>query len=589
MKYKLRIITGTFLMIILLITAVHTLNAESVEQARERKQLMLSEVLDGEQYVNVNLGGAYLGKSAEYDRSQKRTIILPNDGANQTVIRKKNKATVFYGKYRGKDEYEDYRENFPELDAEIFLTPIKEAEISTAEIKENDYRIHITDEAKKEKFLIALSYIGAIDNEMFTILSVDILFDEACRPMEVRFELSAEGLEDERVEYQEQQLVQTYEYSTKEVFQSHFSEIEKAIKEIVPIEDVEIIDYIDELSNVVKMVDEHFLLVLLGETKELEREAGWDRAAIFAYLEAVDRRFAMFSRGYEGEQITQEEYLEQLERVYQTAHQIGSDVYTYMFASSSLSAKKKTLLVLDQMDCYLDENGMLQMGDGDSFAAEMTPHSEFLEDYAECVRLSYQKQNKKYKQLDNEMIHQYRMYIDRHNIEYVRNYFTGKTDYEKLRNYAESFEIELYYGEPSRHHNKIERNGSFKAQEYDKIMTPNHLSEFIVNVKTGEFVTEWDVLKPNGEKNLVSAAGSYKAAPKNQGRKLVDTESFNYAPAEYVDAHQMLDVLPATPAKGEKASLYLENQLKRMLKDIWKSPAKKEYKEKYRKPKDYLW
>lgn len=43
------------------------------------------------------------------------------------------------------------------------------------------------------------------------------------------------------------------------------------------------------------------------------------------------------------------------------------------------------------------------------------------------------EENKTYKRLDDTMIHQFRMYIDKHNIEYVRNNFDGKTDYEKLK------------------------------------------------------------------------------------------------------------------------------------------------------------
>ena len=222
---------------------------------------------------------------------------------------------------------------------------------------------------------------------------------------------------------------------------------------------------------------------------------GGTKRAVFAYREAVDNKFGQFAKGYEGEQITQEEYLEQLDRVYKSAHLVGSDVYTYMFESSELKAKKKALLVIEQMGGYLDENGMLQLKDGDEFYLSMEPHSVFLEDYAQCVRDAYQKKNKTYKRLDDTMIHQFRMYIDKHNIEYVRNNFDGKTDYEKLKNYAAEFEFSLYYGEPSRHHNKIQKDSAFDGQKYDKILTPNRLSEFIINVETGEFVTEWDVLK----------------------------------------------------------------------------------------------
>ena len=94
-------------------------------------------------------------------------------------------------------------------------------------------------------------------------------------------------------------------------------------------------------------------------------------------------------------------------------------------------------------------------------------------------------------------------------------------------------------------------------KKYDKILTPNRLSEFIINVETGEFVTEWDVLKTKDTQTVMSKGSSYKKEKESFQKKVVDTESFNYAPADYVEAHRMLDVLPASPAKEKK--LYLES------------------------------
>mgnify|MGYP002238485558 CR=1 FL=1 len=68
----------------------------------------------------------------------------------------------------------------------------------------------------------------------------------------------------------------------------------------------------------------------------------------------------------------------------------------------------------------------------------------------------------------------------------------------------------MYYGEPSRHHNKIQKDSTFDGQKYDKILTPNRLSEFIINVETGEFVTEWDVLKTKDTQTVMSKGSSYK-------------------------------------------------------------------------------
>ena len=554
--------------------------------ATESEDLFPKEILDDSTYVKAILGGGYLGKTILYDVDGEKTVVYPNDGEHKTIVRNGQKATVFYGKYRGKDEHKDYRDLFPELDISFFYDPMKELGLKMSEIQEQNYQIEVTKQEQIENFLVPLSFVGVIDNEMFTISQIDILFDEACRPIEIRFHITSDVAQQDRITYLEQQLNQKFEYTTREVVENAFSDVEDEIAQIKPFEEVEVIDYIDELSNVVKVTDEHFLLVLQAQTEELTDRAGWDKRAVFAYLEAVDNKFGQFAKGYEGEQITQEEYLEQLDRVYKSAHLVGSDVYTYMFESSQLKAKKKALLVIEQMGGYLDENGMLQLKDGDEFYLSMEPHSVFLEDYAQCVRDAYQKKNKTYKRLDNPMIHQFRMYIDKHNIEYVRNNFDGKTDYEKLKNYAAEFEFSLYYGEPSRHHNKIQKDSTFDGQKYDKILTPNRLSEFIINVETGEFVTEWDVLKTKDTQTVMSKGSSYKKEKESFQKKVVDTESFNYAPADYVEAHQMLDVLPASPAKEKK--LYLENDLKKLLKKTWKSPEKKIYREKYRKPSDYL-
>ncbi len=68
----------------------------------------------------------------------------------------------------------------------------------------------------------------------------------------------------------------------------------------------------------------------------------------------------------------------------------------------------------------------------------------------------------------------------------------------------------------------------------------------------------------------------------------MDTESFNYAPADYMKAHEALDVFPATPPGGRKKAWYLENDMKRALKELWESPGKLVYREKYKSSKDYL-
>ena len=124
-------------------------------------------------------------------------------------------------------------------------------------------------------------------------------------------------------------------------------------------------------------------------------------------------------------------------------------------------------------------------------------------------------------------------------------------------------------------------------QEYDKVLTPNRLSEFIIDVKTGAFITEWDILKVDEVTGIVSNSEAYPKQKTIEGKTIVDTESFNYAPANYEEAHQCLDVLPASPDKKKGDATYLENQVKKTMKKVWKSPEKYQYRERYRSAKDY--
>lgn len=576
MKYKRSIIVGICIISILFAWKTGTARADGVVPEMHK-----------EEYVQVSLGRCYPGKCVTYDISHQKTVLEPLDGQKQLVIRNKDKAVLYYGKYRGREEYDNYQMISPVLDIQFFANPLEAVVLNVEQLEADGLHTKIEDEQELEYFFAPLVFAGVINEEEVTMESVDITFDEQHRPTEVRFNLQSDVLSPDQIFYLEEELIQRYEYITKEAFEEKIALAEETVKEIVPEEEITIADYVTDLGNILRAKDDYFIQRLTHQGEELAYFAGWDKKAVFAYLEAVDTKFNAFGEnGYEAQNVTQKEYLQELENIYRSAHQIGSDVYTYMFEASGIETKKKALLVLRQMGAYLDKNGMLQLGEGDTFAPEMTPHSVFLEDYAECVQQAYQKKGNRYKQLDNKMIHQFRMYIDKHNIEYIRSYYNGSTDYERLNAYAKNYEIKLYYGEPSRHHNKIVKETHFQEQRYDKILTPNRLSEFIIDVKTGDFVTEWDVLENKKNQAVRSAADDYADVGQKAEQKIVDTESFNYAPTDRMEAHNSLDVLPASPSKNKKK--YLENQLKCAMKDIWESPKKGTYREKYKSPKDYL-
>lgn len=565
---------------------------EATEEFERRTDAKFcSDIWDDAGYIAVNTGNCYPGSRVEYDVKRNRTILYPAGWQKQLVIREKEKAVIYYGKYRGEVEYEEYETVSPILDVEFFLNPLRALKLTTADIEngQGTKTITIEEEQQLELFYAPLVYEGILNEEEVSLKAVTVSFNEDYMPKEVRFTLSSDVLDMVQLVTLENELTQRYSYMELKEFGEHIDLVKEAMKEIVPEEEITIADYVTDLNNILQAKDEYFLQRLTHQGEELTYFSGWDKRAVLAYLEAVNTKLNAFAgNGYEAENVTKEEFLQELENTYQSARQIGSDVYTYMFEASKIEPKKKALLVLRQMGAYMDENGMLQLGAGDKFAADMTPHSAFLEDYAACVREAYQKNGHKYRTLDDQMIHQFRMYIDKHNIEYVRNYFKGPTDYAKLQAYAKNFEMKLYYGEPSRHHNKIGRGEHFRKQKYDKVLTPNRLSEFIINVETGTFVTQWDVLEIRKDGTVASGPDGYLKRESEKQCVIVDTESFNYAPADYIDAHNALDVLPATPTSGIKKTPYLENDVKSALKEVWESPGKLSYRETYKSSKDYL-
>ena len=566
-------------------------HVEESEELRKKESILCAELWEEAGYMTVSMGSCYPGSRVEYDLRRKRSILYPAGWQKQIVVREKQQAELYYGKYRGKVEYEEYETISPILDADFFLNPIRALELTTEDVEQAGLERSVTveEEQQLELFYAPLVYEGILNDEEVYVTAVTVVFDEGYMPKEVRFTLESDVLDVVQLASMEEELTQRYSYMDLKTFTEHLEFVKEAMKEIVPEEEITIADYVTDLNNILQVEDEYFLQRLTHQGVELSYYSGWDKRAVLAYLEAVNTKFNMFAgNGYEAGNVTKAEYMEVLENTYSSARQIGSDVYTYMFEESKIEPKKKALLVLRQMGAYLDKNGMLQLGDGDRFAPDLTPHSAFLEDYAACVRKAYQKSEQKYRTLDNQMIHQFRMYIDRHNIAYVRKYYKGPTDYAKLQAYAKQFEMKLYYGEPSRHHNKIERGARFGGQKYDKILTPNRLSEFIVDVETGAFVTQWDVLKVQKDGTIASGPEGYLKEEDKAQCVIVDTESFNYAPADYMKAHEALDVFPATPPGGRKKAWYLENDMKRALKELWESPGKLVYREKYKSSKDYL-
>lgn len=295
-------------------------------------------------------------------------------------------------------------------------------------------------------------------------------------------------------------------------------------------------------------------------------EDGWDHQAMQACFNHANQ------------------YLEELPDIYSEVQRVGSETYLRLFDASAYSDQDKIALVMGHMHAMIDDKGMLQLNGGYQLDPEMPPHHLFLASFAKAVVSAYPKgllpkNNPNTPEEILKVIHQCRMYFDRHNITYIRTHYSGITDFDKLLAYGK--EHRLNFSKTSRLHNRYSAYYPFKGQENDKVTTKNGLSEFIINVTTGKFITQWDILQ---EKNGQVGIFSKEYHPESlQAKEIVETESFNYS--NQAKEHQLFDVEPARANEG------LEHPIKVVAKKYWKSEFWSfqggNYFESYKKKTDY--
>ncbi len=253
-----------------------------------------------------------------------------------------------------------------------------------------------------------------------------------------------------------------------------------------------------------------------------------------------------------------------------------------------MSRQAESIEILDmirKMDGYIDENGMLQFKKGFCVGGQVPPHGRILRELARSVEKSYGETGLcGLSAAEGRMIHQFRMYIDRHNIAYIRRNFKkdGMTDEEALEAYVQA-QIEAgglggtkLLREPARFHNKYPLHLSYReyqrGHENKKRLTPDFHSEFIID-RNGAFVSQWNVLTEDEHGKIISDIEYYRRKYLKQGkedweeaqRQIMDTESFNYA-SKNDEVHQRLDIDPPS---------VFDTELRRQIARNWKSPCKK--------------
>ncbi len=310
-----------------------------------------------------------------------------------------------------------------------------------------------------------------------------------------------------------------------------------------------------------------YLSVLKRQEEELYFTDGWDQKALQAYRDIVD---ATIKRAAPDKVYTI------LLNLYAQTQLVGSKLYAALYTACGYEDQKKIALVLKQVGAVI-EKGTLQLSGNLKLDPNMPPHGKFLTLWAETVQRANKGQ-----QLTDPRVHQFRMYIDQNNLNFVRKHYkaAGMTDEEALYRYAKDSSSKGLNGlkmiaEKGRLHNKHLKTAEYlPGDENRKRVTPDFHSEFILDSK-GNFVSQWNVLEKDDKGKIITDGTYYdQKYPTAQEqrefeRQIMNGESYNYG-NQNDQEHKNLDSVP--PIK-------LDYPLRKTIGKKWQSPEdRKMYK-----------
>ena len=319
-----------------------------------------------------------------------------------------------------------------------------------------------------------------------------------------------------------------------------------------------------------------YITGLRDQTNQLKEVDGWDQAAVDSYVQQVKEGTSNIHTG--------SGLITKRDELFAQTKEIGSDVYTIMYADSKLDSKAKVELVLKQLGAETDENHFMHLTSKTHKISEnLPPHGDFNMYFRRDVVKAFGNDNlnpkEREKYSDEELalrqqVHFFRYYLDRQAIYYIRSHYEGATDYEKLLAYGKENDIEFDYTTGANFHNRFKESEGFQRPYNMKVQVPKgnsskdkdfnnaRMVEFIVNMDTGEFESQWDVYDKHKLANGRYDSDPGKYSNDEELREIANTESFNYGPSKgqntdvegiYVGKHDMLDMNAPEPAIRDKA------------------------------------
>ena len=271
----------------------------------------------------------------------------------------------------------------------------------------------------------------------------------------------------------------------------------------------------------------NFKRALKKQVQLLKRDDNWDQAALQVYVKRVQERTVKQTRP--------QETFEAMAKEFEQTQVVGSEVYTQMYLASHLRPKKKLRLVLRHLGARVDQFGFLQLTGGHVLAQDLLLNELFYGAFRFDVCQVYANEDGLNRDSLGQRIHLFRSWFDRQNLNYVRQNYRGDTDLAKLQNYAYQAGRSLDLTTNASFHNRTQ--GDFTYPKNMKIQVPasNTLTfgklnnarmvEFIVDLTTEKFVSEWNVYHETTDGQIDSDPNHYDLTELAQ---VANTESLNY-------------------------------------------------------------
>lgn len=267
-----------------------------------------------------------------------------------------------------------------------------------------------------------------------------------------------------------------------------------------------------------------FVLITLKEQVYLLQKGDhWDKQAIRLYIKKILNS---------SDETT---VFQHCAATFEQTQQVGSEIYTSMYLGSRLKAKKKLRLVLRHLGAMVDDNGFLKLNGTHKFAKNLSPHADFYAAFREDVCRTYSGTDGLNTDILGQRLHLFRSWIDLQNIKYIRQNFIGATDFEKLQDYARSEKQPLDLTTNAAFHNRFAQTFNYPQNMKVQVPATNtvtplnlnnaRMAEFIINITTESFVSEWNVYRDNPDGRVDADPQHYSS---DQLYQIANTESFNY-------------------------------------------------------------